>query len=531
MNWLIRIQPRKGGTMPGTTLHKILIFLLLLALCVSCSPRATISPATASTATPVAQAVPITPEPKQPGRTKQAQDAKPVHSTKSAPDLFPTSSYVPEPSTFNIVLGRPTNNSISASLLARKDTQVTLSYYPTGDRASVKTAAVNLRANVPQTLELTGLTADTQYSYQVSIDGAATGQHTFHTQRTPGSTFTFTLDADPHNRDPNFNGELYDTTLTNALNDHPDFHINLGDTFMTEKVQAKTYAEAESTFTDMRPYFGIIGADAPLFLVNGNHEGEIGWLQKGSDSLPVWSTQIRQMYYPNPNPGVFYTGASTPDPTLKGERDGYYAWTWGDALFVVLDPFWYTTTKPQPTDLNNNWNWTLGKAQYSWLKSTLETSQAKYKFIFIHHLVGGSNTDARGGIEAAPYFEWGGKNADGSYGFDQHRLGWGKPIHQLLVENHVSAVFHGHDHVYVQQELDGIVYQECPQPSITRYTNSQLAQEYGYTHGDVLSSSGHLRVTVSPDQVTVEYVRAYLPKDEKQGQLNRQVDAKYTIKP
>jgi hypothetical protein len=79
--------------------------------------------------------------------------------------------------------------------------------------------------------------------------------------------------------------------------------------------------------------------------------------------------------------------------------------------------------------------------------------------------------------------------------------------------------------------LDGVIYQECPQPSITRYTNTQLAQEYGYTHGDVLSSSGHLRITVSPDQATVEYVRAYLPKDEEQGQLNGQVDARYIITP
>jgi hypothetical protein len=26
--------------------------------------------------------------------------------------------------------------------------------------------------------------------------------------------------------------------------------------------------------------------------------------------------------------------------------EDYYAWEWGDALFVAIDPFWYTTTKP-----------------------------------------------------------------------------------------------------------------------------------------------------------------------------------------
>jgi hypothetical protein len=39
------------------------------------------------------------------------------------------------------------------------------------------------------------------------------------------------------------------------------------------------------------------------------------------------------------------------------------------------------------------------------------------------------------------------------------------PIHQLLVRNKVAAVFHGHDHLFAKQDLDGIVYQEVPQPS------------------------------------------------------------------
>jgi len=186
------------------------------------------------------------------------------------------------------------------------------------------------------------------------------------------------MGADPHNRDPRFNGELYAATLRNAFHDRPDFHINLGDTFMTEKVKAKTYAEAEaeSTFTDMRPYFGIIGANVPPFLVNGNHEGELGWLlTRGRDKeLPLWSTQLRQLYYPNPTPNDFYSGGTSTDANLSSVRDGYYSWTWGDALFVVLDPYWYTTDKPKPEELQNNWYWTLGKEQYDWLKSTLEGS-------------------------------------------------------------------------------------------------------------------------------------------------------------
>ena len=103
------------------------------------------------------------------------------------------------------------------------------------------------------------------------------------------------------------------------------------------------------------------------------------------------------------------------------------------------------------------------------------------------------------------------------------------PIHQLLVQNKVNAVFHGHDHLFVKQELDGIVYQEVPQPSTARYDSTTNAKEYGYVSGDVLGGPGHLRVTVSPSNVKVEYVRSYLPKDEDAQRKNGQVDYTYII--
>jgi hypothetical protein len=124
----------------------------------------------------------------------------------------------------------------------------------------------------------------------------------------------------------------------------------------------------------------------------------------------------------------------------------------------------------------------------------------------------------------------GGNNADGSYGFDAQRPGWGVPIHQLLVQNHVTAVFHGHDHLFVKQELDGIIYQEVPQPSAARANATNTAAEYGYTSGDILGSSGHLRLTVTPNGVTVDYVRSYLPQDENSNQKNGMAGYSYIIK-
>ena len=40
-----------------------------------------------------------------------------------------------------------------------------------------------------------------------------------------------------------------------------------------------------------------------------------------------------------------------------GPLQNYYAWEWGDAMFVVLDPFWYAQETREQRD---NWKRSLG---------------------------------------------------------------------------------------------------------------------------------------------------------------------------
>jgi hypothetical protein len=141
------------------------------------------------------------------------------------------------------------------------------------------------------------------------------------------------------------------------------------------------------------------------------------------------------------------------------------------------------------------------------LKSTLESSNATYKSIFMHHMTGGTDDYIREGAYATPYCEWGGYNEDGiTYAFATKRPGWYKPIHDLLVENNVSAVFHGHDHQYAHEELDGIVYQSLPSAGFSGNGFNLYSESDAYTIR-VLPSPGHLRVTVAPTQATVDYVQ------------------------
>jgi hypothetical protein len=163
----------------------------------------------------------------------------------------------------------------------------------------------------------------------------------------------------------------------------------------------------------------------------------------------------------------------------------------------------------------DNWRHTLGAEQHKWLEKTLSESKAAYKFVFIHNLVGGLGKDSRGGVEGADGYEWGGKDADGKDVFAEKRPGWTMPIHQLLVKYKVSAVFHGHDHVYAHQTKDGIIYQELPQPSHGRGGAIGSAAEYGYVTGTILPGAGVMRVDVAPDKATFTFLRTDRGKPEK----------------
>jgi hypothetical protein len=105
------------------------------------------------------------------------------------------------------------------------------------------------------------------------------------------------------------------------------------------------------------------------------------------------------------------------------------------------------------------------------------------------------------------------------------------PIHQLLVENNVTVFFHGHDHLFARQELDGVIYQGVPQPATMGSPRASPGAEYGYVNGLMLASPGHLRVTVSPASVRVDYIGSGLPGDTRSNLNNGAVVYSYTVVP
>lgn len=422
------------------------------------------------------------------------------------------------------ILGRPTNQSVTVNVRPATVLDVFVEYGREPGEMDHATAVARATAQAPAEIVLEGLAPDATYRYRVRGraadergEFAAGDSHTFHTQRLPGSAFTFAIQGDSHpeREKTMFSGELYARTLAAVAQLHPDFYITSGDDFSVDTLKSFSETNVTERYTLQLPYLGRMGADSPIFLVSGNHEQAARYLLDGSpDNVAVWAQNARNRFYPQPAPDGFYTGNKEAVPHVGLLRD-YYSWEWGDALFVVIDPYW---ASPVPVDnalgINGGktadpWDVTHGDAQYSWLEQTLGRSTARWKFVFAHHVMG----TGRGGVEVANEFEWGGRNKNGSDGFSEHRSGWPMPIHQLLVANDVTVFFQGHDHVFARQQLDGVVYQTLPCPADNTYTawNAEA-----FKSGEVFPGSGYVAVTVSPDEVRVDYIRMFLPGDERE---------------
>lgn len=430
--------------------------------------------------------------------------------------------------TFNEILGRPTDNSITVNVLFDSQVEAYFEYGTVQGNYPNSTVTTTSVLNEPVEVKITGLVANTRYYYRTRYRKVGTTlflaseMHTFMTQRKKGSRFVFTMEADPHPYDPKGYHPLWEIALQNQLNDGADFMIDLGDTFGDDhQATTCTSSSIQQLMLNNRPFFGKVCHSMPFFFCQGNHEGESGYylLQTPPNNIATYETLWRKFYYPNPFPDGFYTGNNESENFGMDKPENYYAWEWGDALFVVVDGWRYYTANAKP----RNWEWTIGKTQYDWLKQTLETSTAKYKFVFTHHVLG----ETRGGIEIAPTFEWGGLDNTKNL-FATNRPGWAMPIHQLMVKNKVNVLFQGHDHVYARESLDSLVYQTVPMPSDSSYSLGYIANAAAFK-GTVLDGSGHIRVTVDPDSVKVDYVSARLPKDEAKLK-NGVVVYSYTIK-
>jgi hypothetical protein len=349
-----------------------------------------------------------------------------------------------------------------------------------------------------------GLGPGQLYQYEVLVAGGADSDASrvltsgaAMTRRAPGTSFTFDLLTDSHIPPCDSVAEgisvcgedslsADETTLlgvsADIRKDQPDFVIHMGDMLdyhrfgFNEPPPDSRWSRL--AYLNYRRLMVDTLAVAAHFSTIGNWEGENGC--NSADEIHRSSSQ-RMLYVPGPKPSTYPEGGSA--------NEDYYAFTWGDALFVVLNVMTYTPTchlLSGPVGLPDDW--TLGQAQLAWLESTLANATSKWRFTFIHHTVGGSAGDASN----SAYGRGGGRAAN---------VGEQAIIHKMLLKYGVQVFFYGHDHVFTDMVVDGIHY-TLPGSAGAPWKFDTSITGYAQYWPD----SGHGRVTVSPTQVVVDFV-------------------------
>jgi hypothetical protein len=350
-----------------------------------------------------------------------------------------------------------------------------------------------------------GLEPGLRYAYEILTTQAAPGRPAQDrslyvgsavTTRDPGSAFTFAVLADSHiePRTPIPDGTRIgedswgwdEDTLLSVAGDiaasNPDFLLNLGD-MLDFHIFGFNDPPPDSSWTrlgylDYRRMLGETLGHAAHFPAIGNWDGENGC---NSPAEIQRSLSQRLLYLPGPSPDTYAQGGSP--------NQDYYAFTWGDALFVVLNVMTYTPTchllsiAPGVPD-----DWTLGAAQLGWLRDTLAGATAKWRFLFIHHAVGGAAGDAA-------------NSAYGRGGGQAAHVGEQATIHAMMLQYGVQIFFYGHDHVFTDLVVDGIHY---TLPGSAGAPWKFIESETGYAQS--WPDSGYGRVAVSPDRVQVDFV-------------------------
>ena len=442
------------------------------------------------------------------------------------------------------VLGRPTDNSVALNLISPQDLKGFVEYGFAANKLLKKTDIKSLVSGQPTEFELTDLKPNSKIFYRFKTANDVAKISSASTAKQTATNFVFTVHGDTHPERAGkmFNEELYKNTLRNIASQNPDFHILLGDDFSIDPIIAKNQANKtniEKIYATHRNWLQIVGEKAPIFLVNGNHEQAAKYLLDGTDSNPaVLAGNARLKYFPLPAPNSFYSGDSSEIQYLGNPRD-YYAWNWGDAQFITLDPYWHSkyavdnfagvtsdaeggNKKSGATKTQDLWQVGIGDEQYFWLKKTLENSSAKYIFIFIHHVMG----TGRGAIEVSTNYEWGGQDPKGQTTFKAQRPNWELPIHDLMAKHKVSILFQGHDHIFVTQQRDGLIYQSMPNPADDTFT---MFNESAYLSGQKAPNSGHVRVSISNSAAKVQYFLSARSQDS--GRKNLQIAHSYSVTP
>ena len=135
----------------------------------------------------------------------------------------------------NIILGRPTDDSIVVHVLAEQGTQVSVEYGDSPGQFSERTEPIAASTDGTAVITVDGLDPDSVYNYRVTYtdaNGSRSGEeYSFRTQRSRSTPFSFGVQGDSHpeRRTNMYHPDLYARTMELVADAQPDLYFMLGD--------------------------------------------------------------------------------------------------------------------------------------------------------------------------------------------------------------------------------------------------------------------------------------------------------------
>jgi alkaline phosphatase D len=268
-------------------------------------------------------------------------------------------------------------NQVTLWMYAPIKSKCTFSYRAEGSsKADAKTgeltALSNQAAKVPgQILKSTvvGLSPDTRYQYQVTIDGKAdpSWKGSFKTAPLEGTptAFRMAITSCMHIKRAQRSWNL-------LLAEQPDLHLTVGDTHYADTTDPTIQLQHHVAYRRKKEFANVL-RQVPTYAIWDDHDygpnNSDGTAEGKEFSLAGW-----KQAWPNPASG-------TPDTS-----GAFFKFSRGDVDFFVVDGRYHRSPNELP---DNDKKRMLGDAQFEWLLSGLKNSKAKFKIIasgsVLHH--------------------------------------------------------------------------------------------------------------------------------------------------
>ena len=268
-------------------------------------------------------------------------------------------------------------NQVTLWMYAPIKSKCTFSYRAEGSsKADAKTgeltALSNPAAKVPgQILKSTvvGLSPNTAYQYQVTIDGKAdpSWKGSFKTAPLEGTptAFRMAITSCMHIKRAQRSWNL-------LLAEQPDLHLTVGDTHYADTTDPTIQFQHHLAYRRKKEFANVL-RQVPTYAIWDDHDygpnNSDGTAEGKEFSLAGW-----KQAWPNPASG-------TPDTS-----GAFFKFSRGDVDFFVVDGRYHRSPNELP---DNDKKRMLGDAQFEWLLSGLKNSKAKFKIIasgsVLHH--------------------------------------------------------------------------------------------------------------------------------------------------